>query len=145
MDSRFRGNDKGNIMKAFKNEAFIDFSSKKNSAKFTKALEKVHAELNGEYPIIIGGEKIFTEDKITSLNPSNTSEIVGRVSKATPEMANRAVETAYKEFEEWKNVSPKKRADYLFKAAKLMRKRKFEFAAWMVYEVAKTGLKLTAT
>src|SRR4030095_3066232 len=124
-------------MKAFKNEPITDFTKKKNSAKFKAALEKIHSEFNKDYPLIIGEEKIFTEDKIASINPSNTSEVVGSVSKATPEMANRAIETASQKFIEWKDVSAKKRADYLFKAAKLMRKRKFEFAAWMVYEVGK--------
>jgi 1-pyrroline-5-carboxylate dehydrogenase len=124
-------------MKAFKNEAFTDFSKPKNEAKFREALVKVHAEFDRDYPVIIGGEKIITEDKISSLNPSNISETVGKVSKATPEMANRAVETAFAVFNEWKNTPAKKRASYLLKASKLMRKRKFEFAAWMVYEVGK--------
>ncbi len=52
-------------------------------------------------------------------------------------MAERAVLTANEIFESWKRVSEKKRANFLLKAAKLMRKRKFEFAAWMVYEVGK--------
>lgn len=124
-------------MKAFKNEAFTDFSNPKNSKKFTAALEKVRSELGKEYPLVIGGEQIFTEDKISSINPSKTNEVIGLVSKATPDLANRAIETAYAKFEEWKRVPAKKRAAYLFKAAKIMRKRKFEFAAWMVYEVGK--------
>lgn len=124
-------------MRQFKNEAFTDFSKPKNAAKFKQALEKVHSEFDREYPLIIGGEKITTEDKIASINPSDFSEIVGKVSKATPELANRAIESAFYKFNEWKDVPAKKRASYLLKAAKLMRKRKFEFAAWMVYEVGK--------
>ncbi|MCI0449132.1 MAG: L-glutamate gamma-semialdehyde dehydrogenase [Chlorobi bacterium] len=124
-------------MKPFKNEPLTDFTKKKNFAKFKEALEKVHAELDKEYPLIIGGEKIFTEDKIASVNPSNISEIVGRVSKANPELANRAVETAYTKFSEWKQTPAKKRSKYLLETARLMRKRKFELAAWMVYETGK--------
>ncbi len=124
-------------MKSFRNEPFTDFTKPKNANKFRDALAKVHNEFNKEYPLVIGGEKIYTEDKISSINPSNTTETVGRVSKANPEMANRAIETAYAKFDEWKRVPAKKRASYLFKAAKIMRKRKFEFAAWMVYEVGK--------
>ena len=105
-------------MKPFKNEPFTDFTGKRNASEFREALEKVRSELNKEYPVIIGGEKIFTEDKILSLNPSNINEIVGRVSKATPEMADKAIETANARFEEWKNVSARKRADDLLKAAK---------------------------
>jgi len=124
-------------MKAFKNEPLTDFSNKKNAAKFKLAQEKVQAELGKDYPVIIGGEKIFTDDKINSLNPSNISEVVGKVSKATPDMAEKAIQRAYATFDSWKRVSEKKRAGFLLKAAKLMRKRKFEFAAWMVYEVGK--------
>jgi 1-pyrroline-5-carboxylate dehydrogenase len=124
-------------MKPFKNEPFTDFTSKRNAAKFTSALEKVRSTLGREYPVIIGGEKIMTEDRINSINPSNTSEVVGSVSKASLEMANRAIETANEVFDTWKNVPAKKRADYLLKASSIMRKRKFEFAAWMVYEVGK--------
>jgi len=124
-------------MKAFKNEPLTDFSNKKNAAKFKLALEKVQAELGKDYPVIIGGEKIFTDDKINSLNPSNISEVVGKVSKATPDMAEKAIQRAHATFDSWKRVSEKKRAGFLLKAAKLMRKRKFEFAAWMVYEVGK--------
>lgn len=124
-------------MKAFKNEPFTDFTKKKNSEKFKQALNKVKSEFDKEYPIIIGGEKIFTDDKIFSINPSHSDETVGRVSKATPELANRAIETAYETFKSWKDTTSKKRASYLFKAAKLLRKRKFEYAAWMVYEVGK--------
>lgn len=124
-------------MKPFKNEAFTDFTKKKNESAFREALEKVRGELGNEYPLIIDGEKIFTDDKISSINPSNVSQVVGKVSKATPELANRAIEIAGAKFEEWKHVPAKKRAAYLFKAARLMRKRKFEFASWMVFEVGK--------
>ena len=114
-------------MKPFKNEPFTDFTHKKNAKKFKEALDKVHAELGRDYPVVINGEKITTQDKITSLNPSNQNEIVGTFSKATPEMAEKAVKVASEKFEEWKNVPMKKRADFLFKAAKIMRKRKHEF------------------
>ena len=124
-------------MKPFKNEEYTDFTKKKNAGKFNEALTKIHSEFDKEYPLIIGGEKIYTEDKILSVNPSDSNEVVGRVSKANPELANRAVETAFAKYDEWKQVSFKKRAKYLLKAARLMRKRKHEFSACMVYEVGK--------
>ena len=37
-----------------------------------------------------------------------------------------------------------KRAEYLFKAAKIIRDRKFEFGAWMVYEVGKNWAEADA-
>src|SRR3989304_5128836 len=65
-------------------------------------------------------------------------EIVGVFQKADAALAPRAVEAAAATFEQWKWVEPKKRSDYLFKAAKLLRKRKHEYSAVMVYEVGKT-------
>ena len=82
--------------------------------------------------------EIWSEEKLNSYNPSSPNEIVGVFQKANTDLANKAVETAAAKFEEWKLVDAKKRAEYLFKAATLMRKRKHEFSATMVYEVGKT-------
>ena len=125
-------------IKPFKNEPLTDFSKPANRKLMEKALAKVKAMLGREYPLVIGGEEIHTADKLKSINPSRPMEIVGSFSKADPELAKKAIETAASKFEEWQWVAPKKRADYLFKAAKLMRKRKHEFSAVMIYEVGKT-------
>lgn len=121
----------------FKNEPFTDFSSKKNRKAFEKALEKVQSRFNKEYPILIGGEKIYTDEKFQSYNPSNSDQVVGVFQKGGAEHALKAIEAANEAFEKWKTVSPKKRAEYLFKAAKIMRKRKHDFSAMMVFEVGK--------
>ncbi len=121
----------------FKNEPFTDFTEKKNRKAFEKALEQVKERFNKEYPLVIGGEKVYSEEKIKSYNPSNPEEVVGTFQKASVEQALHAVETAHAKFDEWKRVSPKKRAEYLFKAAKIMRKKKHLFSAMMVYEVGK--------
>jgi len=60
------------------------------------------------------------------------------------ETANRAVETAYKKFDEWKYVLAEKRASYLFKAAAIARRRRFEINAWMIYETGKNYLQADA-
>jgi len=52
-------------------------------------------------------------------------------------MGIKAIEIANNVFKEWKNVPAKTRAKYLIEAAKIMRKRKHEFSAMMVYEVGK--------
>ena len=78
-----------------------------------------------------------TEDKIVSVNPANKEEIVGRVSKATQEHAEEAMQAAVTAFETWKFVNPSVRADVLFKAANIIRKRKHEFSAYLVKEAGK--------
>lgn len=125
-------------LSAFKNEALTDFTKPANKKAMEQALAKVKSKLGKEYPIVIGAEEIVTQNKLTSLNPSRPSEVVGIFQKADVNLANKAVETAAAAFETWRFVDAKKRADYLFKAAKIMRKRKHEFSAVMVYEVGKT-------
>ena len=122
----------------FKNEPLTDFSKPAQRKAMEKALVKVRSEFSKEYPIVIGGEEIRTNEKFNSLNPSKPSQSVGVFQKANVDLANKAVEAAAEKFEEWKWTEPKKRAEYLFKAAKLMRNRKHEFSAVMVYEVGKT-------
>lgn len=122
----------------FKNEALTDFSKPANRKAMEQALAKIKSELGKEHPLVIGGEEITTSNKLYSYNPSRPSEVIGIFQKADEQLAKKAIETAAAKFEEWRWVDPKKRADYLFKAAKIMRKRKHEFSAVMVYEVGKT-------
>ena len=125
-------------LKIFKNEPLTDFSKPAERKAMQKALAKVRSSFSREYPIVIGAEEIWSEEKFNSYNPSAPEEVVGVFQKATTVLANKAVETAAAKFEEWKLIDAKKRAEYLFKAAKLMRKRKHDFSATMVYEVGKT-------
>jgi 1-pyrroline-5-carboxylate dehydrogenase len=131
-------------MEEFKNTALIDFTDQGNVKKMTDALDVVGSQLGREYDAIVGGEKITTTEKFYSYNPSNKDEVVGIFQKPEAEIASRAVETAAEAFESWKRVDPAKRADYLFKAAEIMRKRRFEMAAWQVYEVGKSWVEADA-
>src|SRR6266700_6243262 len=122
----------------FRNEPLTDFSKEENATAMRAAIEKVKSELGREYPLIIGGERIKTENQFDSINPANRTQVVGKFQKATKELANRAVETAYDSFQTWRNVPAEERAQLLFRVAELMRQRNHELSARMVYEVAKT-------
>lgn len=122
----------------FRNEPFTDFSNAENNQAMRATLANVKTELGREYPLVIGGERIKTEAKLDSINPANRSEIVGRFQKATKELATSAVEAAYETFQTWKQTSAQERADILFRVAAILRERKHEFSAWMIYEVGKT-------
>ncbi len=124
----------------FKNEPFTDFSKPENAEAMRSALEKVRGELGREYPIVIGGEKIALDPKFKSINPARTSEVVGIFSEGDTDtsLVDRAIETATAAFKTWRNVPAAERADYLFRIAAIMRDRKHELSAWMVFEVSKT-------
>jgi 1-pyrroline-5-carboxylate dehydrogenase len=125
----------------FKNEPFTDFSIPENEIAMRAAIEQIRSELGREYPMIIGGEKITLGEKFESINPANKSQIVGVFSEADADAKNlvdKAIEAATGAFKIWKNVSPAERAEFLFRAAKIIRDRKHYFSAWMVFETAKT-------
>ena len=128
----------------FRNEPFTDFSKPENRRKMEKALEKVESELGREYDIIIGGERIKTEEKFYSYNPSKKDQVVGVLQKGNKEIAEKAIEVANEAFKDWSMTKPEYRARILLKAAKLLRKRKFEFSAWQVFEVGKNWAEADA-
>lgn len=125
-------------MIAYSNEAFTDFSKEENRSLMEAALAKVAAEKGRHYSLVIDGAPVDTEARITSLNPSLTSEVVGTVARANTDLAEKAIQAAARKFESWKYVPPQVRADMLFKAAASLRRRKFEFSAWLVAEAGKT-------
>jgi 1-pyrroline-5-carboxylate dehydrogenase len=124
----------------FRNEPFTDFSKPENAGAMRAAIEKVRAELGREYPVIIGGERYSVGEKFQSRNPSNKTEVVGIFSEVDDDLSlvEKAIDTATVTFKVWRNVSPPERAEYLFRIAELMRQRKHELSAWMVFETSKT-------
>ncbi|MGX1195059.1 L-glutamate gamma-semialdehyde dehydrogenase [Metabacillus sp. SLBN-84] len=121
----------------YKHEPFTDFSNEENKKAYLEALEQVEGYLGQDYPLYIGAEKVTTEDKITSYNPADKAQVVGRVSKANRELAEKAMQEASAAFESWKKVKPEIRADVLFKAAAIIRRRKHEFSALLTKEAGK--------
>ncbi|MGZ0084241.1 L-glutamate gamma-semialdehyde dehydrogenase [Caldibacillus thermoamylovorans] len=125
------------MVQPYRHEPLTDFTVEANRDAFLAALKKVESELGRDYPLVIGGERIMTEDKITSINPANKAEVVGRVAKANQELAERAMKAADEAFRTWSRTSPEARADILFRAAAIVRRRKHEFSAWLVKEAGK--------
>ncbi|MEC0242848.1 L-glutamate gamma-semialdehyde dehydrogenase [Paenibacillus dokdonensis] len=125
----------------FRNETFVNFKEAHNNVEYDAALKKVEAELGKEYPLIIGGERIRTDHKISSINPANKTQVVGVVSQADIHIAEKAIQTAAATFETWKRTDPNERARYLYRAAAILRRRKHEFSALMTFEAGKTRVE----
>jgi len=121
----------------YKHEPFTDFTVQENADAFNEGLKLVQAYLGKDYDLLIGGERISTDDKIVSTNPANKEEVIGRVSKANQELAETAMKAADKAFASWRKVKPEVRADVLFRAAAIVRRRKHEFSALLVKEAGK--------
>ncbi|WP_251554501.1 L-glutamate gamma-semialdehyde dehydrogenase [Neobacillus muris] len=125
------------MVQPYKHEPLTDFSVEENRQAYLQALKTVEGYLGKNYDLVIDGEKISTEEKIISVNPANKEEIIGYVSKASQELAEKAMQAAVKAFKTWKKTKPEVRADVLFKAAAIIRRRKHEFSALMTKEAGK--------
>jgi len=124
-------------MQPYKHEPFTDFSIKENRVAMEAALQKVEDELGGNHDLLVGGERVTTDEKIISVNPANKEEVIGSVSKANQEIANQAVEAAHQAFQTWKKTKAVDRANILMRAAAIVRRRKHEFSAYLVKEAGK--------
>lgn len=124
-------------IKPFQNEPLLDFTNQRYLTKQKEALKAVRKKLGKTYELMINGEKIKTEQTFHSYNPSNKDEIIATFYKGTKELAAFAVESANKTFQTWKYTAAAERANYLFKAAAIARKRRFEINAYMILEIGK--------
>jgi 1-pyrroline-5-carboxylate dehydrogenase len=128
----------------FKNEPLTDFTNPENARRMREALTRVRAELGREYDIVIGNRLIKTEKKINSVNPANPKQVVGVFQSAGREHVEQAVQAAAAAFESWKRTPAEQRASLIHAVAGILRERKFEFSAWMVYEVGKNWAEADA-
>jgi len=123
----------------FRNEPLRDFKGNpEHSRRMKEALDEVRQGLGQEYDLVINGERIKTEDKFCSYNPGQKDQVVGVVSKANAELAERAIRAADAAFRTWSHTPVKQRAELALETARIIRERKFQYAAWMCYEVGKT-------
>jgi RHH-type proline utilization regulon transcriptional repressor/proline dehydrogenase/delta 1-pyrroline-5-carboxylate dehydrogenase len=121
----------------FRNEPLTDFSRSSGREAMEAALAQVKPQLGREYRPIIDGRSVDTTAFFESLNPSHIREVVGRVGKAMVDNAKHAIDVAARTLPSWRDTDPEVRAAYLDAAADVMRRRRFELAAWQVYECAK--------
>jgi 1-pyrroline-5-carboxylate dehydrogenase len=128
----------------FTNEPLADFSKPSVAEAMRAALAKVRGELGREYGLVIGGKRCHTDAKIRSLNPAHPEQLVGLHQKAGPEHVEPAMQAALAAFEKWRWAPATERAAWLKRVAAILRDRKFEFNAWLVYEVGKNWAEAEA-
>ena len=121
----------------FVNEPHADFSRAVNREEMAVALERVRREVGAHHPLLIDGREVQTPGTIASINPARTTEVLGTVASATAADVERAVEVAVRAFPAWRDTAPAARAAVLFRAADLMRRRRFHLSAVEVLEAGK--------
>jgi len=129
---------------AFQNEPHIDFSRQSAREAFQQALADVGGLLGRDCPLVIDGKSTATRKQIASMNPSHRRQTVGVASSASADHARQAIAAARRAARSWGRTAPEQRAQYLELAAAEMRSRRFELAAWMVYECGKPWVEADA-
>lgn len=128
----------------FRNEPFTDFSHGHHAHEMREALRWVGDQLGREYPLVIGGERVRTGQTFQSINPARPSEVIGVHSAGGVAEAHAAVDAALAAFETWKDSALEDRVSLLLRAAEIIKTRKFEFCAWLTYEVGKNWAEADA-
>ncbi len=122
----------------FRNEPPTDFALERNRTAMSLALVDVRAQLGRSYPLVINGKAVETQREIVSRNPSDIPQAIGTVAAAEKQHALMAVAGAKNALAHWVAIGTGERANYLLRAADVMRRRRFELAAWEVFECGKT-------
>ena len=128
----------------FSNQPFTDFSDPENARSMRRALDHVAAHLGSEYSLIVGGKRLKTAERIRSINPARPAQIVGIHQKAGAAQVDAAMTAALRAFDGWSRTTVEDRISLLLGAAEIIRKRKFEFMAWLTYEVGKNWAEADA-
>jgi 1-pyrroline-5-carboxylate dehydrogenase len=122
----------------FVNEPFTDFVREENATAFQEALRKIESSLPVVVRLWIDGQPAEgSAGTFESTDPGLPSRVVANSAKGSREDALRAIAGAHKAYGAWSRKSAEERAEFLFRAARIMRLRKHEFSAMMVYEVGK--------
>jgi RHH-type transcriptional regulator, proline utilization regulon repressor / proline dehydrogenase / delta 1-pyrroline-5-carboxylate dehydrogenase len=119
------------MAEVFHNEPPIDFARRANRERFAQTLENVRAQFKER------SRKGSSGQWLESVNPANPKEIVGRVRVTGVDETQETIERAVRFFSEWRRVPAEERARILTKAADIMRAKRWELAAWEVFEVGK--------
>lgn len=125
------------LQKPFQPAADTDYAVVEAREMSQQAFQQVRQLFGKTYLPLVNGEYVSTEEIIDSVNPSNFSEVVGKVGLLSVEQAEQAMQAAKAAFPGWKNTPAKQRVSILRKAGDLMEQRRAELSAWIVLEVGK--------
>lgn len=131
-------------LEEYRPESYHDFSDPDTRTRIESAIADVRDQLGREYACRIAGDDVRLDETTRSTDPADPDRTIGFFPKGDETLADRAIEAANEAFPSWKDVPAVERAGYLFDAAEVMRRRRFELAAWMVWEVGKSWAEADA-
>jgi len=103
----------------------------KQAKQLSKKTETYHNYIGGEWTKSASGESF------ENLNPADTTDVVGRFPKSNSEDVDRAVEAAKNAATRWRRTPAPKRAEILFRLARILERDKEKFTREMTREMGK--------
>ena len=131
------GHRHGNRLDYFVNEPHTDFSHESARAAMRAAIADVKSRLGGtfSYP---SASTASPSAATFSYNPSDAKQVVGRIPAYDALAIPEAMKSAVGKLAEWSARPATNRANILRKAAAVMRRRRYELAAWEIFETGKS-------
>jgi 1-pyrroline-5-carboxylate dehydrogenase len=132
------------VFAPFQNEPLSDFSQPERAAAYRGALAQVRRLFGSHQPLIIGGHRVDSGERLASLNPGKPAEVLGTVAVANAARIDEAWEAAWGVFPGWAACPAAERAAASVRLAQELRRRKLELAAWETLEASKNWLEADA-
>jgi RHH-type proline utilization regulon transcriptional repressor/proline dehydrogenase/delta 1-pyrroline-5-carboxylate dehydrogenase len=128
----------------FINEPPADFAIHDVRQKMDLALQQVQKQFGKHYALVINGKSVAADNEFSSVNPARPNEIVGSIAAGNSVNVMEAVAAARVAFSRWSQTSFDERARVIRRVADRIRQRRYELAAWEVFEVGKTWAEADA-
>lgn len=112
--------------------------------KYGQAIRSIKSEFGNNYPLIIDGKKVTSNKGISHVSPIDRQLVLGYVQQGSPLEIRRAIKAAAQAFDIWGTTDYKSRIRIIRKVVDIMRKRKFELAAWLSFENGKNRYEAIA-
>jgi RHH-type proline utilization regulon transcriptional repressor/proline dehydrogenase/delta 1-pyrroline-5-carboxylate dehydrogenase len=123
-------------MHGFSNEPHSDFSRADVRNAMQAGIHSVRSRLGRRWEAR-SSRLPLTGPWLESRNPCRPEELVALVRSVSSADVDRAVQEALTQSGSWQAQTPDERASILMKAASEMSRRRFELAAWEIFEVGK--------
>ncbi len=122
--------------KHFNNEPHSDFSQAEVRQVMRTGIGSVQSQLGRQWHGGTSGMRL-TGPWLESRNPYRPNEVVTKVQSAAVSDLDQIIEQTLKQWDPWRRKAPEARSAILRTAASEMSRRRYELAAWEIFEVGK--------
>jgi 1-pyrroline-5-carboxylate dehydrogenase len=109
--------------------------------KFDQGIVEIQKDFGKNYPMIIGGKEIFSDNQFQVRSPADKNIILGNFPLATKEDAIHAIQTAKESFYKWSLTPYQKRVQIFREIADIFSQNKFNLAVILSFENGKNRLE----